>query len=91
MHKALSILGEGAPGSPMVKRVAARVTSGDFTPHFFLRLMTKDVTYAVEEAKSRGVTLPTAEAALSVFRRAQADGYAEQDFTAVIQSLKPTK
>jgi len=89
--KALSILTEGAPGSPIVNRVAARVTSGDFTPHFFLRLMSKDVAYAVEEAKARGLTLPTAEAALSVFRKAQADGYSEQDFTAVIQSLKPTK
>jgi 3-hydroxyisobutyrate dehydrogenase len=91
VDKALAILSEGAPGSPMVKRVAARVTSGDFAPHFFLRLMTKDVSYAVDEAKSRGVSLPTAQAALSVFRQAQADGYSEQDFTAVIQSLKPTK
>jgi len=91
VDKALAILGEGAPGSPMVKRVAARVSSGDFTPHFFLRLMTKDVAYAVEEAKSRGVPLPTAQAALSVFRQAQLDGHSEQDFTAVIQSLKPTK
>jgi len=91
VDKALAILGEGAPGSPMVKRVAARVSSGDFTPHFFLRLMTKDVAYAVEEAKSRGVPLPTAQAALSVFRQAQLDGHSEQDFTAVIQSLKPPK
>jgi 3-hydroxyisobutyrate dehydrogenase len=75
----------------MVKRVTTRVTSGDYTPHFFLRLMTKDVSYAVEEAKSRGVPMPTAEAALSVFRQAQANGYSEQDFTAVIQSLKPKK
>jgi 3-hydroxyisobutyrate dehydrogenase len=91
VEKALAILGEGAPGSPIVKRVAARVSSGDFTPHFFLRLMTKDVDYAVGEAASRGVRVPTAEAALSVFRQAQADGYSEQDFTAVIQALKPTK
>jgi 3-hydroxyisobutyrate dehydrogenase len=89
--KALSILTEGVPGSPMVKRVATRFTSGDFTPHFFLRLMTKDVAYAVEEAKTRGVELPTAEAALAVFRQALANGYAEQDFTAVIQTLDPTK
>jgi 3-hydroxyisobutyrate dehydrogenase len=91
VDKALSILTDGVPGSPMVKRVSTRVTSGDFTPHFFLRLMTKDVSYAIEEAKSRGVPMPTAEAALSVFRQAQANGYSEQDFTAVIQSLKPKK
>jgi 3-hydroxyisobutyrate dehydrogenase len=91
VDKALSILTEGVPGSPMVKRVTTRAISEDFTPHFFLRLMTKDVSYAVEEAKSRGVPMPTAEAALSVFRQAQANGYSEQDFTAVIQSLKPKR
>ncbi len=89
LEKAMTILTEGAPGSPMVKRVAGRVTAGDFSPHFFMRLMVKDVTYAVEEAKARGVDLHTANAALETFRRALANGYAEQDFTAVIQALKP--
>lgn len=88
LDKALSILTEGVPGSPMVKRVAARVASHDFTPHFFLRLMAKDVGYAIEEANSRNVVMPTASAALSVFRHAEANGYAEKDFTAVIQELK---
>jgi len=86
-EKAVSILSEGVPGSPMVKRVAARVASGDFTPHFFMRLMAKDVSYAIREAKDRGVTLPTAAAALSVFEESIASGHGEEDFTAVIHGL----
>jgi 3-hydroxyisobutyrate dehydrogenase len=86
-EKAVSILTEGVPGSPMVKRVAARVASGDFTPHFFMRLMAKDVSYAIEEAKLRGLTLPTAAAALSVFKQGIENGLGEEDFTAVVQSL----
>lgn len=85
--KAVSILTDGVPGSPMVKRVAARVASGDFTPHFFMRLMAKDVGYAVQEAKERGLTLPTAAAALSVFKDAIETGRGEEDFTAVVKTI----
>jgi len=87
--KAVSILTEGVPGSPMVKRVAARVASGDFTPHFFMRLMAKDIGYALSEARERNLNLQTASAALDVFRQAIANGYGEKDFTAVIESLSP--
>jgi 3-hydroxyisobutyrate dehydrogenase len=85
--QAVSILTEGVPGSPMVKRIAARAAAGDFTPHFLLRLMAKDVGYALEEGKQRQVDLRTAAAALAVFREAIAAGYGEQDFTAVVESL----
>jgi len=88
-NKAVAILTDGVPGSPMVKRVAARVASGDFTPHFFLRLMAKDIGYALDEARERNLNLQTAAAALGVFKQAIANGYGEQDFTAVIESLSP--
>jgi 3-hydroxyisobutyrate dehydrogenase len=84
-EKAISILTEGVPGSPMLKRVAARVASGDFTPHFLMRLMAKDVTYALQEAGHVGLQLPTAAAALTEFQRAIEEGQGEEDFTAVAQ------
>lgn len=85
--KAVAILTDGVPGSPMVKRVATRVATGDFTPHFFMRLMAKDVGYAIEEGKSRGVAMPTASAALSVFKGAIETGGGEEDFTAVVKAF----
>lgn len=85
--KAISILTDGVPGSPMVKRVATRLASGDFTPHFFMRLMAKDVGYAIKEAKDRGVALPTAAAALSVFQDVIETGRGEEDFTAVVKAM----
>lgn len=90
-HKAIPILTEGVPGSPMVKRVAARIESGDFTPHFFMRLMSKDVGYALHEAGERNVELKTASAALDVLKQAIADGFGEKDFTAVVQALQRRK
>ena len=86
-EKAIGILTEGVPGSPMVKRAAARAASGDFTPHFLLRLMAKDISYALEEAGQRQVTLQTATTTLAMFKQAIVDGYGEKDFTAIIESL----
>ena len=86
-EKAIGILTDGVPGSPMVKRVAARAASGDFTPHFLLRLMAKDISYALEEAGQRQVSLQTAATTLAIFRQAIVDGYGEKDFSAIIESL----
>ena len=85
-EKAISILSEGVPGSPMLKRVAARVASGDFSPHFLMPLMAKDIGYAIQEGAKRHVDLGTARAALRVFEEALDAGYGEKDFTAVAQA-----
>ncbi len=85
-EKALAILMNGAPGSGIVKRAAARVTANDFTPNFTLRLMAKDLSYAIDEASQRGRSLQTASSALAVFKDAIAKGYGDQDFSAVVKS-----
>src|SRR5215469_3043445 len=90
-EKAISILSEGVPGSPMVKRVAARVASGDFSPHFLMPLMAKDIGYAIQEGDERHVDLGTARAALQVFEEALDAGYGEKDFTAVAQARTAEK
>jgi 3-hydroxyisobutyrate dehydrogenase len=84
--KALSILTAGAPGSGIVKRVADRVTNDDFAPNFALRWMAKDLSYALNEAQAMGLSFQTASAALSVFKRAIADGFGDEDFAAVTKS-----
>jgi 3-hydroxyisobutyrate dehydrogenase len=80
---ALSILAAGAPGSGIVKRVADRVATNDYTPNFPLRWMAKDLSYAVGEASRQKIPLQTASAALSVFERVVDDGHGEEDFSAV--------
>jgi 3-hydroxyisobutyrate dehydrogenase len=87
-RKALSILTGGAPGSGIVKRMADRVSAGDFTPNFALRWMAKDLTYAIDGASRNGIDLQTASAALSVFQRAIADNLGDEDFSAVTKSPK---
>jgi 3-hydroxyisobutyrate dehydrogenase len=82
---ALSILTAGAPGSGIVKRVADRVATNDYTPNFALRWMAKDLSYAVGEASGQKIPLQTATAALSVFQRAVDDGHGDEDFSAVVK------
>jgi 3-hydroxyisobutyrate dehydrogenase len=84
--KATSILTGGAPGSGILKRMTERTAANDFTPSFALRWMAKDLAYAIDGASSRGVSLPLATAALSVFQQAIASGHGDEDFSAVTKS-----
>ena len=86
--KAMDVLINGAPGSPVLKIVAARVAAGDFSPNFPLRLEVKDLRYALEEAGRKGVPLKTADTALGVFNRAMQSGRGDQDFSAVVDECR---
>jgi 3-hydroxyisobutyrate dehydrogenase len=86
--KALEVITNGAPGSPMVKTVSARMTTPDYTPNFLLRLMAKDLTYAIAEGGKCSLHLDTAAAALGVFQKAIAAGYGEQDIAAIVEPLR---
>lgn len=86
---ALEVLTNGAPGSPMVKTMAARMTAREYEPpNFALRMMVKDIRYAMEEAARHGVSLQTAAATLDIFERAVAEGHGEQDFAAIVEPLR---
>jgi 3-hydroxyisobutyrate dehydrogenase len=86
--RALEILTGGAPGSPLVKTVAGRMTTPDFMPNFLLRLMAKDLGYAIQEGGKLSVELLTATAALEEFQRAIATGHADKDIAAVVEPFR---
>lgn len=86
--KALEVLTDGAPGSPIVKTVSARMTAPDFTPNFPLRLMAKDLGYAIQEGGQLSVELPTAAAALKEFQRAIDTGCGDKDIAAVVEPFR---
>ena len=81
--KVLPILTGGAPGSGIVKRIADRVVSNDYTPNFALRWMAKDLSYALQEASAREIVLKTVTAAHSIFETAIEEGRGDEDFSAV--------
>jgi 3-hydroxyisobutyrate dehydrogenase len=87
-EKALSILKAGAPGSPLLGAISARMVNHDYAVNFLLKLMTKDLNYAQIEAANCGVELKTAEISRSLFEAAIAKGFGEKDMASVIESLR---
>lgn len=86
--RALGILLDGAPGSPLVKAVAARMLGRDYDVHFAVDLMGKDLSYAAAEGERYGVVLETARAALESFRRSSEQGFGRRDMAAVVEPLR---
>ena len=86
--QALRILTEGAPSSPLVKTVSARMTTPDYSVNFELSLMRKDMTYAMRAAEALGLSLKTAAAARERYDEAIAAGLGGQDFAVVVEPLR---
>lgn len=87
-EKALEVLKAGAPGSPIFRLLAERMTARDYTPNFLLRLMAKDLRYAVAEGEQHSLHLTTASAALDLFNRAIAAGLGDKDMSAVFEEFR---
>lgn len=86
--QALEVLGTGAPGSPLLRTFAGRMTAQSYEPNFLLRLMAKDLAYAWQEGNRHSVDLKTAAAALEVFQRAVDAGLGEKDVSAVVEPFR---
>lgn len=89
--KALGVLLDGAPASPLIKTIAARVSASDYTPNFPLRLMAKDLGYALQEAAAAGCPIATPESAIRLFERAIAGGDGDRDMAAVVEAARRAK
>lgn len=88
VEKALGILKNGAPGSPLLAAISSRMTRRDYSVNFLLKLMTKDLLYAQNAALEAGVRLTTAANARSLFEAAIGQGHAEEDMSAVVEPLR---
>jgi len=87
-EKCLAVLENSALASPLIKRIVSSMKTNDYAPNFPLKLMTKDLGYAISEANSAGAQLKTAAPALEVFQHAAAEGLGDLDFSAVVKSLR---
>ena len=89
--KALEVLKSGAPGSPLLAAMSTRMINRDYTVNFLLKLLSKDMLYAKNEASECHVDLKTAETARSLMEAAIAEGYGDQDMSSVIEPLRKGK
>ncbi len=70
-------------GSPYAAQKASLMLAGDFTPAFALKHALKDAELAAAAAQASGTELTLTRALLPRWRRAAADGHAEDDLAAI--------
>ena len=70
-------------GSPYAAQKASLMLAGDFTPAFALKHALKDAELAAVAAQASGAELTLTRALLPRWRRAAADGHAEEDLAAI--------
>jgi 3-hydroxyisobutyrate dehydrogenase len=87
-EKSLTFLKTGAPGSPVLGALSARMAAHNYEVNFVLKLMAKDLLYAQNEAARCNIDLTTAQVARSLFEDAVAKGFGEVDMSAVIEPLR---
>ena len=78
----------GSPGSPVMKTLASRILADDFSPNFYLRLLEKDLGYAIGEGESRGVPMSMASAARELLQASIARGDGDKDMAAVVEQFR---
>jgi len=88
VEQALHVLTEGAPASPLFKTLSGRMMTHEYEPHFAVKLMAKDLRYALAEAKHHSQVLATGVAALSVFERSIAAGAGERDMSSIVEQFR---
>ena len=87
-EKAREMLETGAPASPLVKILYERMTDRDYTPQFHLKLMAKDLSYAIGEGERLDLALRTAPAARSIFDDARDGARGDDDFSAIVEQFR---
>jgi 2-hydroxy-3-oxopropionate reductase len=67
---------------------APTIMARDFSPHFAVKHMLKDLGIALEVARDEGTVVPMAAAAQQNFTAAMALGFGEDDFSSVVRVIE---
>ncbi len=89
MQQAAQLIGASASGSPIVNGKLPRMMEQRYgDTDFSLQWMHKDVRYALGLAGQFGLHLPTAQAAETIYEKAESQGLGEQDFASVYEGVR---
>jgi 3-hydroxyisobutyrate dehydrogenase len=88
LDRALAVLLEGAPGSPMLRTISQRILSQDPTVNFSNALMKKDLDYAIAEGDRYGVPLDMAATTRESFQRAVDQGLGDRAVWTIVEPLR---
>jgi 3-hydroxyisobutyrate dehydrogenase len=92
LAQVVSVLSNGAPGSPLVKGLSQKMAARDYEPvNFSPLLMAKDLDYAIRTFAGQGVELDTAKAARARFLATAGTDAEHRDMSAVIEPLRKSR
>jgi 3-hydroxyisobutyrate dehydrogenase len=91
MEQVVALLANGGVGSPVVKMKIEPMVQRQYTPHFALRWLHKDLTYALRLADEVNMPMPALATVREIYRLAGNLGLDEADFSAVIEALRQSE
>ncbi|PLX95977.1 MAG: NAD(P)-dependent oxidoreductase [Desulfuromonas sp.] len=86
--KILEVLDSGGVSAPLMNTKGRSISRGDFSRNLALKYVYEGLLLVKEAAHKSGLDLPAAEAVCKVYEQAVEDGRGEEDFSAVIKSLR---
>jgi len=86
-HTMLDIIASSNLASPMYASKGKTIAEGNFKPNFIVRNMLKDLRLASDYAIDKTLSLPSNAANRELFIRAIADGFGDEDYSAVVKTM----
>lgn len=88
IDKILEVFDSGGVASPLFHANGRTIARGDFTRNLALKYVHEHLELVLEQAQQLGLDLPAAKVACSNYAQGVADGRGEEDFSAVIKTLR---
>ena len=89
MERVIEVVGSGAAGNWFVEHRGRSMTSGTFAPGFRVALHHKDLKICQAMMEADHVQLPMVEMTLVHYERLMADGYGDEDISALYRIKRP--
>jgi len=86
--KILEVLDSGGVASPLFHSKGRTMARGDFTRNLALKYVHEQLELVLDAARANKLQLPGAESACRLFEQAVEDGRGEEDFSAIIKTLR---
>ena len=83
----LDIIANSNLASPMYASKGKSIAEGNYKPNFIVRNMLKDLRLASDYAIDKTLSLPSNAANRELFIRAIADGFGDEDYSAVVKTM----
>ncbi|MEO5329432.1 MAG: NAD(P)-dependent oxidoreductase [Magnetococcus sp. THC-1_WYH] len=84
----MQVIQSGVLAAPLLKMKGESILARDFSPHFPLDLVFKDLNLILDEAGRHGTVLPATSAVRESFNSAMAHGWGRDDIGAVVRALE---